>query len=374
MTSDSSYPEEGSIMQRIHGSRGLRTWQRATMLGGMAVVGLSLAGLAVGAAASPKMEVLPSPIGVKYGGTVEVKAQNLPKGSGTIALTICGLNNAAGQKIASPTADDCAGANDLNSGLVKLQTWKDGTFDQHYVLPRSGQKFGKNQRFCDSKHYCALVVADANPSAPAYHVQTELQFTDQKPISGSTPTTKPKTTTTKPRLDHDATADHDHHDDAARCLDQRGPRRECGPERRVGKRLDRRDGAGKLTAADQRPDRDRSAGHRSRRSLDDIAESGAAGGGPGRDPGVRGARGGGAAVGRRRERCSRRRARRSSTAAVAPSWRRCSSRRASDVSSCRVRHRTTRSSPLRARSSRPVLQPYSSQLGDVLSPVLGLLP
>ena len=77
MTSDSSYPEEGSNMRRIHDWRGLRTWQRATMLGGMAVVGLSLAGLAVGAAASPKMEVLPSPINVKYSGTVEVKAPEM---------------------------------------------------------------------------------------------------------------------------------------------------------------------------------------------------------------------------------------------------------------------------------------------------------
>src|SRR5579863_4727212 len=109
MTPDSSYPQEGSIMQRIHGWRGLRTWQRATMLGGVAVVGLSLAGLAVGAAAAPSMQVLPGPTGLKYSETVEVKAQNLPKGSGTIALTICGLNNAAGQKIASPTANDCAG-------------------------------------------------------------------------------------------------------------------------------------------------------------------------------------------------------------------------------------------------------------------------
>ena len=46
---------------------------------------------------------------------------------------------------------------------MKLQTWKDGTFDQQYTLPTSGQKFGTNQRFCDATHYCAVVVADANP-------------------------------------------------------------------------------------------------------------------------------------------------------------------------------------------------------------------
>jgi hypothetical protein len=190
------YPEERQTMRTLQQWRSLRTWQRGAMLTGLALVGLSLTGLAIGAAGSPKMQVLPSPKGVKYSQNVEVKAQNLPKGSGTIALTICGLTNAKGAKIASPTADDCAGQNDLSSGLVKLQTWKDGTFDQHYVLPKSGQKFGKNQRFCDAKHICALVVADANPSAPAYHVSTELQFTDQK---STTSTTKPKTTTTKPK-------------------------------------------------------------------------------------------------------------------------------------------------------------------------------
>src|SRR6476660_23824 len=121
----------------------------AILATGLAVAGLAAGGIALGAAAKPSMQVLPSPNGLKYSQTVEVKAQNLPKGSGTIALTICGLNNAAGKKIASPTADDCGGANDLNSGLVKLQTWKDGTFDQKYKLPQSGQRFAKNQRFCD---------------------------------------------------------------------------------------------------------------------------------------------------------------------------------------------------------------------------------
>jgi hypothetical protein len=174
---------------------------RGAINAGLALIVVSMVGLvaligAVGAAGKPKMQVLPSPIGVKYRQTVEVKAQNLPKGSGTIALTICGLNNAAGKKIASPTADDCAGANDLNSGLVKLQQWKDGTFDQKYKLPQSGQRFAKNQRFCDAKHYCALVVADANPDKPAYYIATDLQFTDQKRLAPTT-TTKPRTPTTK---------------------------------------------------------------------------------------------------------------------------------------------------------------------------------
>jgi hypothetical protein len=173
-------------------------YRRVAVLGGVAVValaGLAVGGIAFGAAAKPSMQVLPSPNGLKYSQTVEVKAKNLPKGSGTIALTICGLNNAKGAAIASPTADDCAGQNDLNSGLVKLQTWKDGTFDQKYTLPKSGQKFGANARFCDAKHNCALVVADANPSKPAYHVDTRIQFTDQKP---TTSTTRPKPGTTKP--------------------------------------------------------------------------------------------------------------------------------------------------------------------------------
>jgi hypothetical protein len=173
-----------------------RIGRRATVLGGLALGGLAVSGIAFGATAKPSMQVLPSPNGLKYSQTVQVKAKNLPKGSGTIALTICGLNNAKGAKIASPTADDCAGQDDLSSGLVKLQTWKDGTFDQKYKLPKSGQKFGKNQRFCDAKHYCALVVADANPDKPAYHVDTKIQFTDQKP---TTTTTKPKPGTTKPK-------------------------------------------------------------------------------------------------------------------------------------------------------------------------------
>ncbi|MDQ1481074.1 MAG: hypothetical protein QOI44_1935 [Actinomycetota bacterium] len=176
--------------------RSKRIRRRGAVIAALAIAGLVLGGMALGAAGKPSMQVLPSPRGLKYSQTVRVKAQNLPKGSGTIALTICGLNTAKGAKIANVTADDCAGQNDLSSGLVKLQQWKDGTFDQQYKLPKSGQKFAKNQRFCDAKHYCALVVADANPDKPAYHVDTKIYFTDQQ---GSTTTTKPRTATTKPK-------------------------------------------------------------------------------------------------------------------------------------------------------------------------------
>ena len=183
-------------MQNVQLWRRKSVWRRGAVLAGLAAAGLAVGGIAFGAAAKPKMQVLPSPYGLKYSQTVRVKAQNLPKGSGTIALTICGLNTAQGSRIANPTADDCAGADDLNSGLVKLQQWKDGTFDQQYTLPKSGQKYGKNKRFCDAKHNCALVVADANPDHPAYHVDTQIQFTDQK--KPATSTTKPKPGTTKP--------------------------------------------------------------------------------------------------------------------------------------------------------------------------------
>jgi hypothetical protein len=179
--------------------RNLRGWQAGVMLSGVAVTGLALGGVALGAAGgSPSMQVLPSATGVKYSQTVEVKAQNLPKGSGSTAVTICGLSNAAGEKIPTPTADDCAGADDLSSGLVKLAQWKDGNFDQQYTLPKSGQKFGKNQHACDAKHFCALVVADANPSKPAYFISTDLLFTDQKPAGQTPTTTKTKKPTKKP--------------------------------------------------------------------------------------------------------------------------------------------------------------------------------
>jgi len=156
-----------------------------------------------GAAGSPpSMEVLPRTTGLKYSQTVEVKGHHLPKGSGSVAVTICGLQDADGKTIAKPTADDCAGAPEIGK-LVVVKSWQsNGEFDTKYTLPASGQQFGKNKRFCDAKHHCAVVVADANPSHPAYYIATTIQFVDQQPF-GTTPTTKPKpkptTATTKPK-------------------------------------------------------------------------------------------------------------------------------------------------------------------------------
>ncbi len=161
----------------------------------LAIAGAIWAGAAQGAAAQPSMQVLPKTTGLKYGQTVEIKGANLPKGSGSVAATICGLQDATGKTIASPGANDCAGANEIGK-LAIVKAWQsNGTFDTQYTLPTSGQKFGTNARFCDKTHKCALVVADANPSAPAYHVETAIFFTDQVT---TTTTTKPKTTTTKP--------------------------------------------------------------------------------------------------------------------------------------------------------------------------------
>ena len=161
----------------------------------LAIAGGIWAGSAQGAAAQPSMEVLPKTTGLKYGQTVEIKGHHLPKGSGSVAATICGLQDATGKTIAKPGADDCAGANEIGK-LVIVKSWQsNGEFDTQYTLPTSGQKFGTNARFCDKTHKCALVVADANPSAPAYHVETAILFTDQVT---TTTTTKPKTTTTKP--------------------------------------------------------------------------------------------------------------------------------------------------------------------------------
>ena len=170
---------------------------------------MAVGGVGLGAAGGgPTMQVLPSPIGVKYSQTVEVKAQNLPKGSGSIAVTICGLNDASGKTIASPTADDCAGANDLSSGLVKLQQWKDGTFDQQYTLPESGQKFGKNQRFCDAKHLLRARGRRREPEQPrVLHRRREFQFIDQKPADHDhDQATKKPTPTTKPGDEAEADA------------------------------------------------------------------------------------------------------------------------------------------------------------------------
>ena len=158
------------------------------------------------AGSPPSMEVLPHTTGLKYGQTVDVKGHHLPKGSGSVAVTICGLQDASGKTIAKPTADDCAGAPEIGK-LVVVKSWpSNGEFDASYTLPASGQQFGTNKRVCDTKHHCAVVVADANPSKPAYYIATAIFFVDQQPAGGSTtPTTKPKpkptttTPTTKPK-------------------------------------------------------------------------------------------------------------------------------------------------------------------------------
>jgi hypothetical protein len=159
----------------------------------LAIAGWIAAGAAIGAASQPSMEVLPKPTGLKYSQTVEIKGHHLPKGSGSVAATICGLQYPSGSTIANPGADDCAGAPEIGK-LVIVKSWQsNGEFDTNYTLPASGQKFGKNARYCDHAHKCALVVADANPDNPAYHVETRILFTDQ---ASTTSTTKPKTTTT----------------------------------------------------------------------------------------------------------------------------------------------------------------------------------
>jgi hypothetical protein len=163
-------------------------------LGPVAAVGFVLAGNAFGAGGTqPSMEVKPSTTGLEYTQTVEIKGHHLPKGSGTVAATICGIDDASGKPLKSAGADDCAGANEVGK-LVIVKSWQsNGEFDTQYTLPKSGQKFGKNQRYCDKNHHCALVVADANPDNPAYHVDTIIQFVDQQPF-GAKP--KPKATTT----------------------------------------------------------------------------------------------------------------------------------------------------------------------------------
>ena len=180
-------------------SFGHKARQRTALLGLLALpLGIAGAFFAASAqgAGGPSMEVLPRTTGLKYAQTVEIKGHHLPKGSGSVAATICGLQDASGKTIAKPGADDCAGASEIGK-LVIVKSWQsDGEFDTKYTLPTSGQKFGKNARFCDKLHHCALVVADANPNAPAYYVSTNIYFVDQ---TSPTTTTKPKTTTTKPK-------------------------------------------------------------------------------------------------------------------------------------------------------------------------------
>jgi hypothetical protein len=180
--------------------------RRRTMIVGLlalpiAILGWLWAGAAQGAGSpKPSMEVLPSSTGLKYTQTVEIKGHHLPKGSGSVAATICGLQDTSGKTIAKPGADDCAGAPEVGK-LVIVKSWQsNGEFDTKYTLPQSGQRFGKNERLCDHGHHCALVVADANPDHPAYYVSTVIQFFDQQPFNSSNnagpTTTTPKTTTT----------------------------------------------------------------------------------------------------------------------------------------------------------------------------------
>src|SRR5262249_43460441 len=101
-------------------------------------------GAASGAGSAPSMEVLPKPTGLKYGHVVEIRGHHLPKGSGSVAATICGLNDASGKAIAKPTADDCAGAAEVGK-LVVVKSWQsNGEFATKYRLPKSGERFGKN--------------------------------------------------------------------------------------------------------------------------------------------------------------------------------------------------------------------------------------
>jgi hypothetical protein len=175
-----------------------RGWVLATAVSGAAIGAMLFASSALGAGSTkPSMEVLPSAKGLKYQQTVEIKGHHLPKGSGTVAATICGLQDSTGKTIAKPGADDCAGAEAIGK-LVQVKPWQsNGEFDTKYTLPTSGQKFGKNKRFCDKTHHCALVVADANPDKPAYYLATVIQFSDQQPFGAKpTATTKPAKKTT----------------------------------------------------------------------------------------------------------------------------------------------------------------------------------
>ncbi len=62
----------------------------------LALAGWVGAGIAEGAGVpAPTMEVLPK-TDLKYGQTVEIRAHHLPKGSGSVAATICGLQDTAG--------------------------------------------------------------------------------------------------------------------------------------------------------------------------------------------------------------------------------------------------------------------------------------
>jgi hypothetical protein len=182
-----------------HKGKTRRLSQLGGALGALVLGGVAFAALASGAPANgPSMEVLPSSTGLKYRQTVTIKAHKLPKGSGVVAATICGLEDASGKAIAKVGADDCAGQPEVGK-LVQVKSWEsNGEFETKYALPASGQKFGKNQRFCDKAHHCALVVADANPDKPAYYLSTVIQFVDQQPFGGGAQSSPNNSTTTKP--------------------------------------------------------------------------------------------------------------------------------------------------------------------------------
>ena len=159
-----------------------------------------LAGTGVATAATrnakqgPTMSVKPSASNLDYGQTVRVVAENLqPKGTGYTAITICGITDDKGKPLANPGRDDCAGTDEIGDLLIVVAN-DDGSIDEKYTLPAKGRRFAKNQRQCNVKTQCALVVADAAASGdPAYQVTQVLEFKGQ-----TTTTTRPprETTTT----------------------------------------------------------------------------------------------------------------------------------------------------------------------------------
>ena len=123
-----------------------RGWALAAALSGAAIGAMLFASSALGAgSAKPSMEVLPSTKGLKYQQTVEIKGHHLPKGSGTVAATICGLQDSTGKTIAKPGADDCAGAEAIGK-LVQVKQWQsNGEFDTKYTLADERAKVREEQ-------------------------------------------------------------------------------------------------------------------------------------------------------------------------------------------------------------------------------------
>jgi hypothetical protein len=155
----------------------------------LALAGWVGAGIAQGAGVpAPSMQVLPK-MDLKYGQTVQINGHHLPKGSGSVVATICGLQDSAGTTIAVPSAGDCASA-PVGGQLAVVKAWQPtGEFDAEYVLPASSESFGTNHRVCDHAHRCELIVGDANPSSPVYRLQTAIFFADQAFVPPPAPTT-----------------------------------------------------------------------------------------------------------------------------------------------------------------------------------------